>query len=239
MRALLLSVSLAAAAVAAGGACAQADRYGPDRAPDPGEQAAVATLEGRYLSWPGKESPASDVPVIPAPPSDQAAAPPPPPAPPPQPAAADGPPPPEAAAPQPAVASLPAAQPVAPPQPQPMPIEPTPPPQVAQQPQSASTQGAADAPHQTAEDAGHAHLPPHIYSVARDYGLRPDPVPLPQQFFSDQGSADLATPPGPLPPHPVPGPQTTNNPNRANTPSNRARAIAQDLPDPDTADPTD
>jgi len=240
MRALLLSVSLAGVVLAAAVAHAQDDRYGPDRASDPADQT-VASLDGPYLSWPGKQAPASDAPALAQPPSDEAA--PPPPAPPPQVQTEPPAPGPEAVAAQPAIASLPAELPA--------PAQPIPPASAVQPaaPERAAAAAAAQppaqaeaataAPRQTAEDAGHARLPPHIYSVARDYGLRPDPIPLPQQFFTDQGSPDIAQPPGPLPPRPVPGPQTVNNPNSANTPSNRARAIAQDLPDPDTADPTD
>jgi len=124
-----------------------------------------------------------------------------------------------------------------------------PPPQTPAQPaaapQATAAQASAEgAPMQTAESAGHSRLPPHIYSVARDYGLQPDPIPLSQDFFASDGSTsaqsspDLAAPPPPLPPRPVPGPQTVGNPSNINTPSNRARAIAEDTPDPDTADPT-
>jgi len=64
--------------------------------------------------------------------------------------------------------------------------------------------------------------PPHFYSVHRAFGLSPDPIPLPRQFFADAGP-DLAAPPPPLPPHPVPGTQSATSP--ANTPSNRARQV--------------
>ncbi|MGC1302753.1 MAG: hypothetical protein WA840_10300, partial [Caulobacteraceae bacterium] len=35
-----------------------------------------------------------------------------------------------------------------------------------------------------------------FYSLHRQYGLQPDPAPIPPQFFS--ASADLAQPPGPI-----------------------------------------
>ena len=36
-----------------------------------------------------------------------------------------------------------------------------------------------------------------FYSVHRQYGLQPDPPPIPPQFFA--ATADLSEPPGPLP----------------------------------------
>ncbi|HXQ11877.1 MAG TPA: hypothetical protein VN805_12850 [Caulobacteraceae bacterium] len=231
MRALFLVVSVAGAAVlSAGVARAQADRYGPDQTAD--QQ--VATLDGPYLTWPGKQAP-SDVGAATQPqaPAEQ-------PAPAPEPPVAAPAPPPVAEEPEtPAVAALPAVlpapQPAIPPAAQPLAVaQPTPVP--APQPAAQATAPAAPlAPQQTAEDAGHARLPPHIYSVARDYGLKPDPIPLTNQFFQDQSSSDtdLAAPPPALPPRPVPGAQTVNNPSNINTPSNRARAVAEDTPSPD------
>jgi hypothetical protein len=70
--------------------------------------------------------------------------------------------------------------------------------------------------------------PPRRYSVAREFGLTPDPIPLPQQFFAD-GSPDLAAPPPPLPPKPVPGTQAATS--AANTASNRARQVALETAD--------
>ena len=47
---------------------------------------------------------------------------------------------------------------------------------------------------------------PHRYSVHRDFGLSPDPAPLPPQFFADSAT-DLAEPPPP-PPITAPAGQT-------------------------------
>jgi hypothetical protein len=88
-------------------------------------------------------------------------------------------------------------------------------------------------PAETASADQHAHLPPHIYSVARQFGLQPDPDALPAQFFADQPGSDLAAPPPALPPRPVPGSQTVSSTAPENTPANRARAIALDTPSPD------
>jgi hypothetical protein len=78
-------------------------------------------------------------------------------------------------------------------------------------------------------------VPVHFYSTAREFGQQPDPdpVPLSPQFFADTGGGDLAAPPPPLGPHPVPGSQTVGSTASANTPANRARAIALDTPSPD------
>jgi len=212
--------------LAASAAQAQSDRYGPDQTANQ----RVATLDGRYLSWPGKQAPADATAQLPLP-AEQPAPQPEPPAPQPQPQ-------PDEATAAPAVASLPAVLPTTqPPAPPPQPVAVVQPaPQPAARPAPPPLAGASaahGAPQQTAEDAGHARLPPHIYSVAREYGLRPDPIPLPSQFFADPSAPDLAAPPSALPPRPVPGAQTVNNPSSINTPSNRARAIAQDTPSPD------
>jgi Meckel syndrome type 1 protein len=73
-----------------------------------------------------------------------------------------------------------------------------------------------------------AGLRPHFYSVARQYGVTPDPIPLPKQFFSD-GSTDLAAPPPPPAPHPFAGSQAANSP--ANTAANRAREVELETAD--------
>jgi hypothetical protein len=234
MRARIFLASVAGvAALSASAARAQSDRYGPDQSAD----LRVATLSGGYLAWPGKQAPVSDGGASSQSEPAEQPAPPPPEAPMPAPP----PPPPAADADAPAVASLPAVLPA----PEPDAPAPAPQPVAVAQPaaQPAPSAGSAQAAHaspsaaqQSAENAGHSRLPPHIYSVAREYGLTPDPIPLPSQFFADQPAPDLASPPGPLPPRPVPGSQTVTNPSNINTPSNRARAIAQDTPDPDSSD---
>jgi hypothetical protein len=69
---------------------------------------------------------------------------------------------------------------------------------------------------------------PHFYSVHREFGLNPDPIPLPRQFFSD-GSGDLSAPPPPPAPHPFAGSQAANSP--ANTAANRAREVELETAD--------
>ena len=71
--------------------------------------------------------------------------------------------------------------------------------------------------------------PARFYSVHREFGVTPDPIPLAPRFFADAANADLAAPPAPLPPHPVPGSQAAASP--ANSPANRARAIELDTAD--------
>jgi hypothetical protein len=51
--------------------------------------------------------------------------------------------------------------------------------------------------------------PPRFYSVAREYGVRPDPIALSPQFLADSGATDLAEPP-PLPPPHLNSAQTAN-----------------------------
>jgi hypothetical protein len=70
--------------------------------------------------------------------------------------------------------------------------------------------------------AGSPGQAPHFYSVHRQFGLSPDPIPLPRQFFADN-APDLAAAPPPLPPRPVPGTQAATS--SANTASNRARQV--------------
>lgn len=79
---------------------------------------------------------------------------------------------------------------VAPPRAAPAPASPPPPSAVANpQPAAVAANG----------------LPPRFYSVDREYGVRPDPIPLPSPFFADSGASDLAGPPPPPPPHLIPG----------------------------------
>jgi hypothetical protein len=97
-----------------------------------------------------------------------------------------------------------------------------------------SAPDAAEPPHRPWSPTGPG-IPAHFYSTAREFGLKPDPdpVPLSPQFFADSAGADLAAPPPPLDPHAVPGSQTVGSTASANTPANRARAIALDTPSPD------
>lgn len=48
-------------------------------------------------------------------------------------------------------------------------------------------------------------LAPRFYSVHRQFGVQPDPIPLPAQFFGDTPATDLAAPPPPLPPRVILG----------------------------------
>jgi len=84
----------------------------------------------------------------------------------------------------------------------------------------------------TAPAQAAVNQPPRFYSVHREFGLKPDPIPLPQQFFAAGGAADLAAPPPPLDPHPVPGTQAATSP--LNTAANRAREV--ELETADSAD---
>jgi hypothetical protein len=66
--------------------------------------------------------------------------------------------------------------------------------------------------------------PPRFYSVAREYGAKPDPIALSPQFLAEAGSADLAEPP-PLPPPHLNAAQTSNMSTAAAT--NQARAASE------------
>lgn len=59
-------------------------------------------------------------------------------------------------------------------------------------PQSSAPAKAPSA--QAAQNDEHVHF----YSLHRQYGLQPDPAPIPPQFFSSS-TADLSQPPGPIP----------------------------------------
>jgi hypothetical protein len=95
-----------------------------------------------------------------------------------------------------------------------------PPPAAGAQPYARTAAAATAGP---AADSAHSSQPPRFYSVHREFGLTPDPIPLPQQFFADSAATDMAAPPPPLAPHPVPGSQAANA--AANTPANRTRAL--------------
>jgi len=92
-----------------------------------------------------------------------------------------------------------------------------------------SRAAAVSAPAQAAPVQAAANQAPRFYSVHREFGLKPDPIPLPQQFFADSAAADLAAPPPPLDPHPVPGTQAATSP--LNTAANRARQVELETAD--------
>ncbi|HEY2659388.1 MAG TPA: hypothetical protein VGI79_06680 [Caulobacteraceae bacterium] len=66
--------------------------------------------------------------------------------------------------------------------------------------------------------------PPRFYSVQRQFGVSPDPVPLPAQFFADGAATDLAGPPPPPAPHLISGQSASSaaNVQRANAAANIA-----------------
>jgi len=80
-------------------------------------------------------------------------------------------------------------------------------PQAQAQPQpvqaAAAQPVAAPAPQPAAIAAN--GLAPHFYSVQRQFGVQPDPIPLPAQFFGDSPATDLAAAPPPLPPRVILG----------------------------------
>lgn len=51
--------------------------------------------------------------------------------------------------------------------------------------------------------------PPHFYSLARQYGVEPDPIALSPQFLAASPQADMAEPPPLPPPHTI-GAQSAN-----------------------------
>jgi len=74
--------------------------------------------------------------------------------------------------------------------------------------------------------------PPHFYSVARQYGVQPDPVQLSSQFLASTPDADLAEPP-PLPPPHTAGAQSANMSTAAAT--NQVRQAQEAAADADSA----
>jgi hypothetical protein len=75
-------------------------------------------------------------------------------------------------------------------------------------------------------------LPPHFYSVARQYGVQPDPVQLSPQFLASTPQADMAEPP-PIPPPHTAGPQAANMSTAAAT--NQLRQAQEAAADADSA----
>jgi hypothetical protein len=125
-----------------------------------------------------------------------------------------------------------------PPLPSPAPQPPAPQPIAALSPPPAPAQAAPapqpQSPAPSPDGVAHSAQPVRIYSVARQYGVTPDPDPLPAQFFGED--ADMAAPPPPLPPKAVAGNQAATAP--ANTASNRAREVAIDTADVGDDGPT-
>jgi hypothetical protein len=72
--------------------------------------------------------------------------------------------------------------------------------------------------------------PPRFYSVAREYGVKPDPITLSPQFLADAGATDLAEPP-PLPPPHTNSAQTANMSATAAAIQSRAAAEANQASD--------
>jgi hypothetical protein len=256
LAALALPTALIAASALDLGAAQAQDRYGPQAGA--GLTPVSYASDQPLLSWPGKRPAPTDE----APPQPQAAPPTPPtssytpPEPAPPPVRETPPPPVVQAAPPPApkppvvtasldmrpllpafppaaTATTPVARATAP-----KPSKPAPTPPVKVATAAAPSPVEPDAPHKPWTPTGPGGVPAHFYSTVREFGLKPDPdpAPLPAQFFADQSGGDLAAPPPPLAPHPVPGSQTIDSTATANTASNRARAIALDTPSPDGSD---
>ncbi len=87
--------------------------------------------------------------------------------------------------------------------PRPAPVSPPPSAPVAVAPRAAAPTPLPANPAPTAVAQNGA--PPRFYSLHREFGVSPDPIPLPAQFFADSGAADLAGPPPPPAPHLIAG----------------------------------
>ena len=99
----------------------------------------------------------------------------------------------------------------------------------SQTPPSAATSAR---PTPVATESAGKGLPPHFYSVARQYGVQPDPVQLSSQFLAETPQADMAEPPPLPPPHTV-GPQSANISTAAAT--NQVRQAQEAAADADSA----
>ena len=247
--ALVLLAAPVLALSAAGVAMAGQDRYGPPMRPEP--DAAEAAAPATYLSWPGKvavaapSAPATVAQAAPARARAQPRAQDQEPLPPalaamrapqrPLPASIYAPAAPSpqlrpavqaAASPMLRPAEAPAAYRDPPPKPAPVrtaavAVRPHP------APAPAAAQPSAPAPTAVAASADQGGMPAHFYSVQREFGLKPDPIPLPNQFFADGSTGDLAGPPPPPPPHLIPGQSASSAAN-----VQRAQSAA-DMADPD------
>ncbi len=69
-------------------------------------------------------------------------------------------------------------------------------------PASPPTAAQGEAPQAAAQTVADGQ-PPHFYSLARQYGVQPDPVALSPQFLASTPQADMAEPPPPPPPHTI------------------------------------
>jgi hypothetical protein len=119
----------------------------------------------------------------------------------------------------------------APPTPAPTSLYDAPPPRWRSAEAAPSQPAAAPAPAVGPQGSGEG-LPPHFYSVARQYGVQPDPVQLSPQFLASTPQADMAEPP-PLPPPHAAGPQSANMSAAAAT--NQVRQAQEAAADADTA----
>jgi len=97
---------------------------------------------------------------------------------------------------------------------------------------AAPPQPPAPAPAPASPQVEGERLPPHFYSVARQYGVQPDPVQLSPQFLASTPQADMAEPP-PIPPPHVAGPQAANMSAAAAT--NQLRQAQEAAADADSA----
>ncbi|QUD86098.1 hypothetical protein [Phenylobacterium montanum] len=181
---IALLVAPVLALSAAGGALAGQDRYGPSMRPESGADQAPAPTT--YLTWPGKAPVAA------------------------RPAAEPRPLPSSIYAPPPALGLRPAESPSAYAPQKPAPVRTAsaalhPRPAPVAKPAPPPAQPAAPVQPTPAAVAANSAMPAHFYSVQREFGLKPDPIPLPNQFFADGSSNDLAGPPPPPPPHLIPG----------------------------------
>jgi hypothetical protein len=84
----------------------------------------------------------------------------------------------------------------------------------SQAPAPPSAAAPAPAPDPTPASAANGQTvrdgqPPHFYSLARQYGVQPDPIALSPQFLASTPQADMAEPP-PLPPSHTLGAQSAN-----------------------------
>ena len=206
------AVTALAAPVARAGAATVEDRYGPPPQADYGLAARAAAPASGWLSWSGKTPAAAQAaPAVQSPYT-------------PSPAASAWSPSPRRAPERIANATLPTSL----YSPAPTPRQEAASAAPAAQPAPWTSMGNAARAAEARDERSEPFHPAHFYSVQRQYGLQPDPIPLPKQFFA-ASTPDLAAPPPPLPPHPVPGSQAATSPE--NTAANRAREVELETAD--------